>query len=673
MSLAASSVEITLNWAVFAKNLLQATRAGIVEWRGPIPSPWACNGRVRVPPSAWSNQMFRDASLRRRVWVFAGLMLAVVTASSASLRKQVPRTEEWNGRKIGIVQDWSTRYAVFRRDGSSASMAAIRQEPRAFMAWRAAQAAQERAGQLLLNERFAPLVRDGIRIRRDSGLRRGSPTDWSINLTGSGTVVNGTADGMYPAKFTFDINAAPSCSTDFVVFPVNQTPGTAQENLVAFNNLYSGTAGADGACNRTASGSDTGTAATVTWSYAVGAGGVATSPTLSLDGNKVAFVESSAGQAHFHVLGWRNGDGVNAADLQSPLSPVVISSFTTFAPAEGSGTATDLVFSSNTDTLSSPYVDYVNDVAYVGDDQGHLFRIINVFCTANPLCSTGTPPAPSVDTTYGATGTVTVGPGSCNGTATSKLTGPVEDATTGNVFVGCADGKLYGFSSGGAALSGRAVTVGDGSATGGLVDPPIVDGSDGFVYAFTGNNGSANAVVVQAQTTNLNTVGNESLGVSGVAPLHSGAFNDAYFSSLTSTTWALYAQGYATAATSTLYAFTFSSSRILNGTLDTHNTTTLNPVSECSPATEILNGATDWLFYSCFAAHTLDNFKITTFPTGGRTKGVTATGGTSAIIADNVSSVAQASSIYFSTLGSGACGVGGTGFCAVKLTQSELQ
>jgi hypothetical protein len=40
--------------------------------------------------------------------------------------------------------------------------------------------------------------------------------DWSINLGKAGT-----APSMYPAKFSFNPNATPSCANDFVVFPVN--------------------------------------------------------------------------------------------------------------------------------------------------------------------------------------------------------------------------------------------------------------------------------------------------------------------------------------------------------------------------------------------------------------------------------------------------------------------
>ena len=60
--------------------------------------------------------------------------------------------------------------------------------------------------------------------------------DWSIPL-GTGIV----APNMFPAKYSFDINATPNCANDYVVFGLNvagATPG--QANLVGVNNLYSG-------------------------------------------------------------------------------------------------------------------------------------------------------------------------------------------------------------------------------------------------------------------------------------------------------------------------------------------------------------------------------------------------------------------------------------------------
>jgi hypothetical protein len=560
---------------------------------------------------------------------------------------------EWTSpNRIGLVQDWSTHHAVFPRNGPLSAMLAAQHDPRAFYSWRVAALDAMRTTSAAAVE-----TEMGVEEHHRAKLRAPN-RDWSISLGSAGT-----AGAMYPAKFTFDINATPSCANDFVVFPVNQSPNATHENLVALNNLYSGNVNSFGICNRTTSASDNGLAATVRWSYAVSssiAAGVSTSPALSLDGTKVAFVESKGGsQPHFHVLAWKSGDGVNASNKQDTQSPKILSTFTTFAPAAGSGTATDLAFgvsgAGSGDTLSSPFVDYGADKAYIGDDKGHLVRLKNVFCTINVACTGATPPAPSIDTTWGTAGTVTVA-------CASKLTGPVVDFLTGNVFVGCSDGKLYGFSSTGTALANSPVTVGNGSATGGIVDPPIVDSANGFVYVVSGNNG-ANAVLVQAKT-DLSSPLTATLGAAGGQNIHAGAFNDAYFSSSTSSNWLIYVQGYNGGGNHTfLYGVTFNASRNLivgtpvNG-LNIHSTAV-----ECSPMTEILSSGTDRLFFSVLSG-TLDGFNINAFPTGTFAT-ATETGGTSGMIVDNVSSQGQASSIYFAILG-------GT-HSAVKLTQSALQ
>ena len=102
------------------------------------------------------------------------------------------------------------------------------------------------------------------------------------------------APNMFPAKYSFDINATPSCANDYVVFGLNvagATPG--QANLVGVNNLYSG----DRQTLRRGN-------PTVNWAYngSTAGGAVLTSPVVSLDGTKVAYVESAAAATVFHVL-----------------------------------------------------------------------------------------------------------------------------------------------------------------------------------------------------------------------------------------------------------------------------------------------------------------------------------------------------------------------------------
>jgi hypothetical protein len=496
---------------------------------------------------------------------------------------------------------------------------------------------------------------------------------------------------MFPAKFTFDVNATPSCLSDFAVFPVNATGSGAQPNIVAFNNLYSGSTGSTGKCNRTATGNDAGNSATVYWSYNVNkiAGAVTTSPSISFDsvGGKVAFVESAAGNpAHFHVLAWKAGDG-KVAKLQSVASPVQITSFVTTNPVVGSGTATDLALGSattGTDTLSSPYIDYTDDVAYVGNDAGVLFRIQNVFCTST-ACGGA---APSLDMSWGTGGGLQV--------CTGKLTGPVLNFVNLNVYVGCSDGKLYSVSQSGAITS---MVVGDGTSKnfGGIVDPPIVDSVNGFVYAVSGSaSNGANGVLVQALPDFSSSVA-VPIGEGNVCNLHSPTPNNAYFTNITSAGAMMFIGGVSGGsvpnnciATSNgsgavaLYGITFTSTGVVTSGAPA-KTLGLGggPGYEFAPMTEFFNSTTgtDWLFYSAIQSGQT-NFASSNI-TAGFPAAFTAVKegiGTSGIIVDNNASTAtfpQAASIYFNALHQNpACNnntvIADTGGCAVKLTQAGL-
>ena len=338
----------------------------------------------------------RSPLLSRKSFMFFAMCLAVALSLPLSGREV-----KITAHRVPSFRDWSTRHLVYPAYGTLGALRAVQNDPRAQFAWREF---DQRHGRSL------PIFRQrgsifGVPGGRGNQIAR----DWSISL-GGGT----TAPGQFPAKFGFDVNAPPSCTADFVVFPVNVNGSATQPDIVAFNNLYSGTAAAGGVgiCNRIPPpAGDNGTAATVLWSYnvhSIAAGGaVPTSPALSLDGTKVAFVESAAGNpAHFHVLAWASGDGKNAANLQSVTSPKAITVFSATAPAAGSGTATNLTLgASGTDTLSSPFIDYTDDLAYVGNDVGVLYRIKNVFCITSS-CGNA---APSLDTSWGGSGSVAVG------------------------------------------------------------------------------------------------------------------------------------------------------------------------------------------------------------------------------------------------------------------------
>jgi hypothetical protein len=593
--------------------------------------------------------------------------------------------------------DWTTRHVIYSQSGTSAALEAARTDPRALFRWREVEQRDSEQRQWRSYARFGRRPPHRFPVRSAVNMQR----DWSISL---GTA--GTANAMYPAKFTFDVTVAPSCANDFVVFPVNAAGGAAQANIVAFNNLYSGNAGAIGICdgraNPPAGDTDTKTSATVMWAYnvhAIANGAVPTSPVLSLNGSKVAFVESATGgQAHFHVLAWKSNDG-KGTNFQSTASPVTISAFSATAPAAGSGTATDQVLTTplatGSDTLSSPYVDYANDVAYVGNDKGFVFRIKNVFCTT-AACGTA---APSLDTTWGTQGAVSV----CGG----QLTAPVLDFYNNNVYVGCSDGKLYSISQ---SFAVKSLVVGDGVAAkafGGIVDPPLVDGVNGFIYAVSGSaNNGGNGVLVQAKADLSSSVA-VPVGSGNQCNLHIPTPNNAYFTSPTAAGALMYVAGTtgtvgpctatgATGGTAEIYAAKFGAGGVLAAGAPANKTTGLaNPGNEFAPMIEFFNPhigtGEDLLFFSVLCTGTdMAIYNITAgFPatTGSFLAGPVTEGfGTSGIVVDNsaittAGNFPQAASFYFNALGENAACTGntggnttpGTGGCAVKLTQAALQ
>ena len=593
--------------------------------------------------------------------LFAFFVLSLFGSPAYGQRKNKNETIQ---HPDGLVQDWSHHHAVYPRVGPIQSLIAAQNNPRAIQSWQAA----ARANWHRTNN-----------PKSHNGSQTGFHRDWSISL-GGGT----TAPAMYPAKFGFDTNAVitlANCTTDFIVYPVNVVGSSTQPNIVGFNNLYSGTAGGNGLCNRvTLPAGDDGISATTMWSYNIHAAGgvVATSPALSLDGTKIAFVETkSTGAAHFHVLAWKSGDGVDTItpNAQNVLKPVTISGgFSTTTPAAGSVTdlaLTDLVLGlTDDDTLSSPFIEYGQDTAYVGNDGGILFRIKDVFCTF-PQCTSAGSPAPSLDTTFGSTGAVNTG---CGG----KLTGPVVDGNTGNVFVGCSNGNLYGFTSAGAPLTIPSLTVGTGTTFGGIVDPPIVDGTNGFLYVVTMSGSSTlgvtagTPVVVQAKT-DLSSPVAATLGSGASFNLHAPTLNNSYYSG--SGTPLLYEVAGDTGASGiTLYGVGFNGSLVMNsGAPGNADAFPVGAAFEISPLTEFLTGTTDRLFESAqgnFSGN-LASFDITssfppnTPPSPNATEG----SGTTGIVVDNVSVSNQANSIYFGSLGA----VGTNPNSAVKLTQSNLQ
>ena len=443
-------------------------------------------------------------------------------------------------------------------------------------------------------------------------------TDWSVSL-GAG----GVAAGQSPAKFSFDVTAAPSCTADYVVFPINATTGSTRANVVGtfstttgyssgtavtytvspagassimltltpsitlntglnfqvfstgnsanattsaanlaaainrnlsatalgrvvaaastntvtvypltagtritlsvsenLNNFSFGTVTAGGngtqanivGFNNLYSGSGTPfctgkTFPTFTFSYASGYAGVSTSPVISLDGTKIAYIENgpSAGLI-LHVLTIGTGTEHGTCTNSGTTLPTCATGTTgPVIPGSTSGsTATDFMLplslpAFNTvvsDTRSAPFVNYDTDTLYVGDDAGHLYAVTGVFM--------GTP-APA-----GGNFPVTVSSG-------NFLNSPVVDAAgTGNIFIGDSLSNTYEYSSAGTP-EGPSISIGNGMQ-GGIWDGALVDSTNSKVYFATncsGTGGNSQLTQIAFTASGLGTVWFTSIDTNG--------------------------------------------------------------------------------------------------------------------------------------------------------------
>ena len=594
-----------------------------------------------------------------------------------------------NGQtQLGYPQDWSSRHLLMPGARAEDVLAAGAHDPRHVYNMVMRQVALENARLAAEDERIR-VVRPPRRSRRHMKI------DWAVSLENGYVPQN-----QYPAKFQFGISAE-NCNTDYLLLGLTVVSGT-QANLVGINNLY--TAMTPTPCN--------GGSPWVSFAYntANNGGQIKTSPALSEDGTKVAFVESTAGASYFHVLVLPNPiptPGATPAQVGTVLSPQTPTSCTT--PTTAGCMTTLLIESAATNSNSSPWVDYASDTAYVGADDGVLYKITPVFGGGAPALVNDPSNWP-----------VTVS------TQTKKvLTDPVVDDRSGKIFLGDGAGYLYSV-----LLTSPAKTISaeqgigwiyDGSGDGsggpgtGVVEAPIVVEDLAYpttnqVFAFTGCSSvqgiggaitqlPANFTSDGTQTTGstVDLGSGHGNGDCTGGNLHSGTFDNAFW--LTGTTSAhMITCGFVNGSASNplqpsnpqMYMFPFSGGQI---TSTGRYTFVVNATvgEECSPLTEFYNGTTDMMFFGVggssnayLESSTIGTSSLTTPscaapPTSTCVTAPSAFEGTSGIVIDNQLSNGG-TNIYFSTLAPGSvngqnCHVAGgaaTPYCAVKLTQSAL-
>jgi hypothetical protein len=509
-------------------------------------------------------------------------------------------------RHTGVPQDWSEGHIVFSRDTLALHPNLMDREPRVLH-------------QVMQRWQVPNLgVFQGAQPLPTAAGNSGSHRDWNVTPLG-GKV----APFRYGAKFSFDPNAPPDCTNDYVVFGLSSTSTGTLANLVAFNNLYSDPVNGGGLCDP-----PNGPGLKVLFAYnitTVPGGKITTSPILSLDGTKIGFVESVPGTsatAIFHVVTWVGGVGQGLINAAVP-------------PPTGHMTSVQFSVGAN-DSASSPWIDYSADIVYVGSDNGLVYKITGVFH--------GTPALSGAPWHAG----------------TLHLTSPVLDSFFGKLMVGSADGHLYGIDTATGASSLLIVGAGPSS---GIVAPPIVDVTNHTTFVVSANDGES-AVLVEANTGTmlLMSKGQIGLGAHGGTALniHLPALSNNYYNNPSTGVIRVCGTGVAD-ATPWLYAFGFTGSTMHSSPISQQTQQILNSTAaRCAGFTEFFNpnfgGGTDYFFFGltkdctvaggavgCVAEFTnADPSTILTMPV---------TGGPSGIIVDNYSTQPEASSFYFTAEG----------------------
>jgi len=604
----------------------------------------------------------------------AGLLMLGISVFGQA-RMDRPSSPDAAGEPVhlGYPLDWSSRHLLMPGARTEEVMAAAQHDPRYVYSLVMRQIA-------LQNGRWGiPTPRIPISLPKHK-----MKIDWAVSLENGYVPPN-----QFPAKYQFGIGAE-NCNTDYAIFGLTVTSGT-QANLVGINNLYTS---ASTPCN--------GGSPWVAFAYNTvtqSGGQIKTSPVLSDDGTKVAFVESTSSGSYFHVLVLPNPIPVPPSQTGTVLSPQTPTTCTN--PITAGCISTLTIQTAATDSNSSPWVDYNNDTAYVGADNGLLYKITPVFGGGAPaLVSTGGWP-------------VTVS------TQTTKvLTAPVVDDTAGRIFIGDGEGYLYAVSLTNPANTYAAqVEVGwatHGAGTG-VVDPPIAvtdsaNPTTDQVFVFTGCSvvegigGAASQIGANfTSSTTLTTSNTVDLGSGSgdgdctTGNVHSGTFDNAFWVN-GSTSGHLITCGFVSGTSSNplipsnpkMYFFPFASN-VITSTGSSSFVVNSTVGEECSPLTEFYNGTTDRLFFgvggtsnayleSSTITTSLTTPNCTSTPTSSCVTSPSVLGGTSGIVIDNQLSNGG-TNIYFSTMAPGSvngqkCNVsGGTAnpHCAVKLTQSALQ
>ncbi len=519
----------------------------------------------------------------------------------------------------------------------------------------------------------------------------GSFVGVSATSVGAVVTITATTAGTVGNSITVTESTAPASNLT-MSFTNLMNGGSGVPTIVAFDNLYSG-------C--------TGTVPSTYWSYNTGTTDlVVTSPTLSLDGKQLAFIQStSGGAASLVILRW----AANSGSIASPATPTSQTPTNYYNGGTGctAPCVTTIAFGNGAaDSQSSPFYDYItgSDTLYVGDNTGNIHKFIHVF--------NGVPA--EVTTTW----PVQV--------ATTPLSSPIYDSGTGKIFASASfnfstnsGGALYSLCATGTACGTAGVTTvasgimgpattgttckstgpTSGDAANLVMDAPVLDSANAVIYDVIGNDGTGKSALFQFSTSYASgncgteiTLGNGS--TTGV-PVYAGTFDNSYYGG---SAGYFYVCGN-TSGNPKLYQIAVSSAGIASGASNASSALTTGATT-CGPVTEVYNpnalgGAADWIFTSVQAkgqtaapitcpanSGCVMSFNVTSgaaLTAATATVGVaTVAGGASGIVVDNTvgsGTLPGASQVYFTPLATGTCTTAtgqGVGGCAIQASQSAL-
>jgi hypothetical protein len=505
-------------------------------------------------------------------------------------------------RYRSLPEDWSHHHIVFTRNGLAAHPDLINREPRALH-------------QIL--RRAAPsLAVTRTNLAASSSTPSGA---WSVSTVGGRVPITAS-----PAKFTFDPTAVPDCTNDFVVFGLNAAGSTSQATIIALKQLYVNAAGT-GHCAGA-------TAPSFLFAYnasTLTGGVVRNSPALSLDGKKIAFVESTTTQSVLHVLTWESvscGPGKNC-NAGNPTVP-------------GVGNTAKLVsvtYAAANNTHSSPWIDYVADTIYVGADDGKLYKLTGVFKTATPTL-------------------VTTGGWPIQMQTGGWIGSPILDNVSSHIFVGDQRGFLDSVNYITPGTVSHLAVGKAGQLNAAVFDAPIVDGTNGTVFATSANDGVTGGVIVEASTANLAPITTLSLGLAshsgtGVV-LYDGDFDNNYINSVPSGFMLACGTGSAD-ITPHRYHMGFIGTTIQPDPASVQILPSTR--ARCGPITEFFNPniappGTDFFFWG-ITRDCVGTTGCIMSLSGSTVTTAAETGGTSAVVIDNQSTLPATSNIYFTTEG----------------------